>query len=265
MSLSSCELSHDGMETVNTYRKRFMFDIGFSRIVWKEFRTQWHVWSALAIGAFVFQALFLLFGREFQSDQPNYPLEIALVLTACYALTGVAILYAGEREERTDELLQQLPLPPGRLFWGKVCFAVLSVLMFALVVFALGFGVKVVAPYGSARISDTWGQHALGFLQGAAGLVLWGLFFSLLLSRVMAVLFAAVTAQLFVSFVAGTFLPRPFEAWLLGIGVIVAAADLWRARHGLSGRSVVPAFEGTRATTDRRSRFWLRSITWAAG
>src|SRR5690606_2934636 len=66
-------------------------------------------------------------------------------------------------------------------------------------------------------------------------------------------------------FVAGSFLPKPFEAWLLGIGVIVAAADLWLARHWLSGRSVVPAFEGNRATTDRRSRFWLRSITWAAG
>src|SRR5690606_8451544 len=145
-------------------------------------------------------------------------------------------LYAGEREERTDELLQQLPLPAGRLLWGKATFMVLGVLASTRAVFGLGYLVKVTAAHGVTHVPGTWGEHAIGFLQGIGGMVLWGLFYSLLLSRVMAVLFAAVTTQLFVSFVAGNFLPKPFEGWLLGIGVIVAAADIWLARHWLSGR-----------------------------
>src|SRR5690606_31318174 len=119
-----------------------------------------------------------------------------------------------------------------------------SVLAFTLVVFGLGYLVKVTAAHGVPHVRGTWGEHAIGFLQGIGGMVLWGLFYSLLLSRVMAVLFAAVTTQLLVAFVAGNYLPKPFEAWLLGIGIIVAAADIWLARHWLSGRSVVPVFEG---------------------
>ena len=62
-------------------------------------------------------------------------------------------------------------MPPGRLLWGKLTYMAVSILAFALAVFGIAFVIKGITYVGTMRISDTWGEHALGFLQGTAGLV----------------------------------------------------------------------------------------------
>ena len=248
-----------------------MFDIVFKRLIWKECRSQWNIWAALLGGAFLLQMLFLILGKDFQQSMVQYPFEVAIVLTACYALTCAAVLFAGETEEETDNWLRQLPLSAGQLFAGKLTFAVLSIVLFALISLGVGAVTKNLAPYAQRAATSHWWGDTIITIYGSIGLFLWGIFYSLILSRVMAVLAAAVVTQFLVAAVVGNFVrPAQIEYWWIGIGTCVFVADVWLTKQWLSGRSVVALpegsrrFEGNRNTTDGRSRLWQRSLIRAA-
>jgi len=123
----------------------------FSRIVWKEYRAQRTLWIALYLGAVLLQLLFLILSPETQKSLPQYPYTIAAVLSVCYAVSCGAMLFAGEREEETDRLLQTLAVAPRQLITGKLTYAVPSLALFTLLAFVTAAGVMAIH-HGTFRI-----------------------------------------------------------------------------------------------------------------
>ena len=247
-----------------------MFDIAFKRLVWKELRTQWHIWVALLVGTFLLQLLFLFREMHLGAD---YPFYVGLVLTACYAVTCAAVLFAGEREEQTDDWLRQLPLSPRQLMAGKTTFLLLSVVAFALVAWLSALLMYWTGPITRGANDQFWSDHrdsVVVFLFAILGMSAWSVFYSLLLDRVMAVLAASTATYMVVAAFISNLLPGPFEPWIAGVTLLVAVADVWLGKQWLAGRSSAPLaetrakLEGDRIATGFRSRMWLSVVQRAA-
>jgi len=74
----------------------------------------------------------------------SYYFDIATLLPVFFALGSGAVSFASEREDGTDELLQRLSAPPGRLFACKVGIGaagtVLMLVLLTVLAMALSFG-----------------------------------------------------------------------------------------------------------------------------
>ncbi|MBA4029534.1 MAG: hypothetical protein C0478_01245 [Planctomyces sp.] len=110
-----------------------MFSRSYTRIVWKEYLAQRTLWFAFLAGALLLQLLFLGFSRDQQQSMQDYPFHVASLLSICYAVAGSAMLFAAEREEETDRLLQQLAVRPFDLLAGKFSFSLVSQTLFFVV------------------------------------------------------------------------------------------------------------------------------------
>lgn len=123
-----------------------MFPQPFTRILWKEHRVQRPLWlTCLAIG--VMLQVFVVVGSHINSttretDYRNLgmPLQaIATMMSIMYAVGCAAILFAGEREERTSDWLLRLSVPPGWTLAAKLVWAVGSILALQCVLSFPGF------------------------------------------------------------------------------------------------------------------------------
>ncbi|MEZ6144786.1 MAG: hypothetical protein R3B91_04985 [Planctomycetaceae bacterium] len=248
-----------------------MFHPSVTRLFWKEFRTQWQVWLALIVGTFLLQLLFLVPGSSFVTIG-EFPFYVATTLTYCFAATCGALLFAGEREGETFVLLQSLPISTGRFVMGKVLFAILSVITFGAVAAALGAVVWSFDPAPQANRGFMTGETLLnGLLPGILGCLLWSMFFSLLLSRVMVVIVCAVVTE----FAVTGLITNPLSDYAktefairLGTYAALAAVDFWLMGRWLRNEPLSLPWEGPTPSVPRRDHWSvdvsLATVRWAS-
>src|SRR5262245_19917948 len=104
-----------------------MFSLAFRRIVWKEFRAQFGLWVALFLGAIILQVGAILINH---ATPALHVATVVIVLTACFVVASLSMLFAGETEDGTRDWLRQLPIRPGVLVGAKLAFALLATLLF---------------------------------------------------------------------------------------------------------------------------------------
>ena len=109
-----------------------MLAIPFGRIFWKEYRVHRALWlSCLMIGCVI--QLFFWWNIVLAPNQTAELFEVFVVLVPLmYAIGCGALLFAGEREERTCEWLVALAAPPAQTLYAKLAFGVCSTLALQL-------------------------------------------------------------------------------------------------------------------------------------
>jgi len=177
-----------------------MFSHSYLRMVWKEYRAQRALWIALLAGTILLEFLYLFFTRQLTS---THPFHVAAVLSTCYAISSGAMLFAGEREEETDRLLQALAVSPRILAAGKLTWLLLSVALFILLAFFFAVVVKVLNPETSRvwPMNDPDGLLAV-YIQAIPTGLAAGIFASLLTRRIMSALLVGILLLLFCSLVS---------------------------------------------------------------
>lgn len=169
----------------------------FLRLVWKEYRLQRAFWISMVVLAALFCAIVLWAARESEPEfRTIWLFDVALVLSALYALGCGATLFATEHEAGTYDFQRALPVSWHQFFFAKVTFAVASTLaMIGLLssLAAILAGFPLPDPQSQLELWAFWGPAVLEAL-------LWGMFFSLLLARPLK---AAVLAGVAVSVSAG--------------------------------------------------------------
>lgn len=161
------------------------------RLVWKETRALRALWlSLLGLGLLLSVAV-VCFGDRHGLYRAMLLFNFAAWIPAVYSLALVAMAFAGEREEGTDQLLSRLAAPPLALLSVKLSLNLLS----TIVLFAALSVPAWALDSSSVRASPAFFQsmHLLT-LMWWVGLLTWGLFFSLLFRRVMPCLIAATVA-----------------------------------------------------------------------
>lgn len=211
----------------------------FGRIVWKEYRAQRSVWLALLCGTVLLELPVCFRGTTWELPA-SYPFAVSLAMSVCFAATVVALLFAGEREDRTDEWLAQLPISSRRLVGAKLSAAVLSIASFALAAL-LTAGAAVwltrlllVRPPGGEIVGE--GVEILP--RAMIGTVLWGLLFSLATRSVLKSLLLTAAAELTTTGLAtiGSNAVGDFDHRIyFGVLGCVLVADVWLARRWTSG------------------------------
>jgi ABC-type transport system involved in multi-copper enzyme maturation permease subunit len=107
-------------------------------VLWKEYREQRPVWLAVAaIAAFLISIGFLFLvpagSAPFGTEKATVLVGIAVALTVAYAVVAGAMLFAGERENGTLDLLDTLPVRRADIWLGKFAAGSAAVLAFAFV------------------------------------------------------------------------------------------------------------------------------------
>lgn len=239
-----------------------MSQSSFARLFWKEYRTQRSVWLALLAGTVLLQVVLAVsLGPRLLGPGA---IVLALVLSACYAAACAGILFAGEREEETDLCLRQLPLRAVPLLGAKLLFAVTMVPAF---VGAALLGAWAVSEYSRIPTGEALTRQIEFFARAVAGSLVWGLFFSLLMRRVLVVVLCTAISELVVVAIASNIAQdhphRAYFAILAG----VACMDLWLGLRWAAGDVVLPLprvrlFAGRpeRAASPR----WEKLLAWGA-
>lgn len=109
-----------------------------SRLLWKEYRAQRALWLAMFAFGLAPQLLFCLVMAD-ASNRVGAVWAVVATVPLLFVIGSLAILFAGEREERTSDWLQHLSVPPLWLMLAKWGFVVISALalMVALSVVAV--------------------------------------------------------------------------------------------------------------------------------
>lgn len=256
----------------------------FFRLVWKDTRAQFGLWCALVIGALLLQTLVIVAAGA--PRNPASALEVvsavAFILTACFIVAGLAMLFAGESEEGTRDWLQQLPIPPLTLVSAKLSLAVVSTALFLAATCASGLVIAVIAGHSLENLLKA---DVFQYQKSLAGAFAWGLLFSLLLRRVMHVLLAAVAAEIVTVAVTDNVV-GPYLAELAGrhsaddvmrvqvylsvIAVILLVDLVLAYRWARVGGTVAVAARRRRLTSlslpgaERRAQAWLNRVAWAS-
>jgi len=206
----------------------------FWRLAWKEYRLQRAFWASMVLLTVVLQLIVLLFaGQSDPVPRTMWLFQVALVLSALYALGCGATLFATEHESGTYDFQRALPVSAARLFLSKVTFAVASTLAMIGLVWgsaAIVAGWRLPEPHAQFVQWSVWGFSAVELL-------VWGAFFSLLLKRPLVAAALAVTAdvvsvslQLIVVESVSRYLPEPHSVILpyrAVVAAIVATATIW--------------------------------------
>ena len=162
-----------------------------SRMLWKEYRQQRTLWLAILLLGLVLQVV-LRIALAPTDEVALVVLGVAVYLVPFYLIGCSAILFAGEREERTSDWLVSLAAPPQWTLVAKLGFAVVSSLAMlgVLVLWGLVLCIGLQLP---RLVSDAvsapdlqWGLFwgALSGLLVMTGLLAWGVLGSLTSRRV---------------------------------------------------------------------------------
>lgn len=154
-----------------------------SRILWKEYRAQRGLWVALCVMGLLPQVM----GRILATDidvRTSIIWSMVSMIPIFFAIGSTAILFAGEREERTSDWLQNLAVPPLRTLMAKWTFVLLASCLLAM---ALSFTAVILA--GELPKSDNAERGSAivlfcGIVSIFAGVILWGSLASMLSRRV---------------------------------------------------------------------------------
>lgn len=172
-----------------------MNDAIFWRLVWKEYRLQRALWLSIAGMTITAQLLAVVFAAG--EERLTWLFGLALGFSALYALGCGATLFATEHEVGTFEFQRTLPISAGRLFAGKLLFAILSI-------------PSLIALLWLAAVTLA-GGHLPALREHVAAWELWG--FAAVELLVWGVLFSLLTTQ-------------PLKAAILGIAAASAAIHL---------------------------------------
>lgn len=154
-----------------------MNDAIFWRLVWKEYRLQRAFWLSIAGMTITAQLLTVVFAAG--EERLTWLFGLALGFSALYALGCGATLFATEHEVGTFEFQRTLPISAGRLFAGKLLFAILSIpsliaLLWLAAVTLAGGHLPALREHVAAW--ELWGFAAVELL-------VWGVLFSLLTTQ----------------------------------------------------------------------------------
>lgn len=106
----------------------------FTRLMWKEFRTQRMLWTTMVIGAVFFYVILRVLVAPWTASVP-----ITIVFVFLYLAAAFAITFAAEVEDATAGLLRMLPLRTSTLILAKILAALISsVLLAAAIVILCG-------------------------------------------------------------------------------------------------------------------------------
>ena len=232
-----------------------------SRMLWKEYRQQRTLWLAVVLLGLVLQ-LVLRMALASLPEASSVVLGVAVYLVPFYLIGCNAILFAGEREERTSDWLASLAAPPLWTLIAKLGFAVVSslamlgALLLWGMVLCIGLRLPSLAMDGSTGPDPEkvlfWAT--LFCFIGVASLIAWGVLGSLTSRRVL----VAVPTALFwwiltmlvplalIAVVFGNDIGRWRQAlevisvWT-GFGTVVAA-DVWLGWRWCQGKYVDAQF-----------------------
>ena len=235
-----------------------------ARIWWKEARTLWPLWAAVATIAAVTAGCYWRYG-EIDDLRNGALLPILSAISLLYAFAVGATTFAGERETKTLLFLDALPVPRGTLWRGKASFAYASVVALFLVCILLALSLTFLTRglYGTPPLMTnnfgpvptleqarlwTWMNRLCLFGIEA---VAWGLFWSALKENVLTVAILSI-----LSVAGGELAFTPFTGGLgeldesnpLGIG-----PPLWLLRGGSAAFALIASwFAVTRAPRPER-------------
>ena len=182
------------------------------RLVWKELRSLRALWLTLLAAAVVLQL-----GPTELIESPffrwRWLFSVTLFIPAIYSLASASLMFAGESEEGTDQLLCRLATPPRMLLVVKFG---LSVLATAALLGVLYLWLKVRLRLAGLQSIPLGGENSpelknvfMAAMAWTIGCLSFGVFFSLVFRRVMPCLVA-------------TFVATTVSAWapsaLFGIG-----------------------------------------------
>lgn len=131
-----------------------MFVVPFGRIFWKEYRVHRALWfSCLAIGCLMQLLMWCFLVRS-----PNQTVEVfqvfVVIIPLMYAVGCGALLFAGEREDRTSEWLVNLAAPPAPTLFAKFAFGISSTV-------ALQLAMEIVSRLVLVGTPDSSGSHRI--------------------------------------------------------------------------------------------------------
>jgi ABC-type transport system involved in multi-copper enzyme maturation permease subunit len=159
-----------------------------SRMLWKEYRTQRSLWLAMLVLGIVPQILLRLAIGEV-APRVGLVWAMAGVLPILFVIGSTAILFAGEREERTVDWLLNLAAPPQWILLAKWAFLLVATLALAatLSVSALllvwtGPGMADSGQWRSQGYQDE--MIVFRWMMVFAGVLIWGGLGSLVSRRV---------------------------------------------------------------------------------
>jgi ABC-type transport system involved in multi-copper enzyme maturation permease subunit len=159
-----------------------------ARLWWKDARQFWPIWALLAVLALAIQGLLLQYAGP--SARAGELTVLAVFWTSLYGCAVAAAGLAGERENRTLQLLDALSAERWRVWAAKASFALVST-------FALGVFVFVPAALATDKweFSTPWSSFGLGAM--VLLMVLgWGLFWSAALGNALLAAVVAVCSAL---------------------------------------------------------------------
>jgi len=183
-----------------------MFSRSFNRVVWKEFRTQQSFFLALLATAILLQFIHVVLPPAMQQSMRLYPFLIGSVLSVCYAVACGVLLFAKEREDETDRLLQTIAVAPRDLMAGKLTFAVVSVALLTGLLYLSALGVSSIV-YGAKQalpVRDETEVYAV-YMYAIPLALSAAIFCSLLVKRVISGLLSAVALLLVITGTTGLF------------------------------------------------------------
>lgn len=244
----------------------------FSRLLWKDSRELLPLAGTLVLGSTSLQLLIALLSKSLYLSGLTSTLSlIPAALCAAFTVAAGAILFAGEKESETIDLLRRFPTSPGYIVRSKFIAAFLITFLLAVVLMAIT--VAMVSWKGSLHelFSRDRGWEFLGAFLVLANLLIWGIFFSIITGKVLNSIFLS----LFATVVArqGT----PYDSIVLGVLLLVIFFLRKRWFYGLplfswllpvfsvsvsfprKSRSVssVAVERGTRRSRETRSLLWL--------
>ena len=238
--------------------------IAVARIAWKEWRVQREFVLAMLLMGVTAQWVLRAPLRIGWSEHATFTLGAALVATVFYALGCGAILFALERERKTDGFLQSLPVSGMDTVWGKLAFAAISTLVVGLVLVSPAIPEALLIPgarlsppamFGHASYRGTLGVGLL-----LAECFAWTALFSMRTRTVMTAFLLSLAAIGLIDFVAvpalvfalPTILSGPdaatvMEQWIrAGVIAVVLAAIVITVR-GVKAAIVLTVRGGDRA------------------
>jgi len=163
------------------------------RLVWKEYRVLRGFWLCLA--AFGVLSFALTSMLDTDSVRAGALAGIVVMLPVFYLLGSIAVAFAAEREDGTDQVLQRLGASRGRLWLSKLGFDVVS----ALLLFSLLWLVAhSFFSFSSFQVRQPGGETVdptLSAIAWMVGFLAWGVFFSLVCRRVLSAVCLTVAAS----------------------------------------------------------------------
>jgi hypothetical protein len=251
----------------------------FTRLLWKEYRT-YRAYALLLVLLVPLSAGFVRWeggNNVSEHDVMQALLSAAVGVTFCFVLGAAGSCFAYERDHRTTQFLESIPVKDTWIALAKIVVVAGTTVLVTIVGTLLG---RLVS--GSIRPDNDWYPSMFngGYLYSVAAIaphvLLWGIFCSLYISQAHTAIILAATgyfAELVLWSVVGEFgHPYPRNPWygssqallvvglfdIVLLGLIVRRLPLWLnpARRAIKKVTSLPSFSGESFFRQARLLLW---------